>query len=184
MLNNSMALLHVSHHPVQTYRVRTSYIFNIAWTLWALDPITNPSFGRAPAAPCYNKTSSWFLNRNTASQVSMARNIPTNEKQRWATKTTLPIKSLNCNGWWNKEFPRQKKAKRILLPETSIAGDTKGTAVWRGRKRARERGTHVQMGKMSKYLSIITLNVNGLNAPIKTHRVGELTWKMTHTYTS
>ena len=96
MLNNSMALLHVSHHPVQTYRVRTSYIFNIAWTLWVLDPITNPSFGRAPAAPCYNKTSSWFLNRNTASQVSMARNIPTNEKQRWATKTTLPIKSLNC----------------------------------------------------------------------------------------
>ena len=136
MLNNSMALLHVSHHPVQTYRVRTSYIFNIAWTLWVLDPITNPSFGRAPAAPCYNKTSSWFLNRNTASQVSMARNVPTNEKQRWATKTTLPIKSLNCNGRYNKEFPRQKKAKRILLPQTSIAGDTKGTAIRRGRIRA------------------------------------------------
>ena len=39
----------------------------------------------------------------------------------------------------------------------------------------RERGIQVQRGKMAmnKYLSIIILNVNGLNAPIKRHRVAE-----------
>ena len=39
----------------------------------------------------------------------------------------------------------------------------------------RERGIQVQRGKtaMDKYLSIITLNVNGLNAPIKRHRIVE-----------
>ena len=39
----------------------------------------------------------------------------------------------------------------------------------------KQRGTEVQSGKMNKYLSIITLNVNGLNAPVKRHRVAE--WK-------
>ena len=39
----------------------------------------------------------------------------------------------------------------------------------------RERGTQLKREKraMNKYLSIITLQVNGLNAPIKTHRVAE-----------
>ena len=31
----------------------------------------------------------------------------------------------------------------------------------------------VQKGKMNKYLSIITLNVNGINAPIKRHKAAE-----------
>ena len=35
---------------------------------------------------------------------------------------------------------------------------------------------------MSNYLSIITLNVNGLNAPIKRHRIAEWIENMTHTY--
>ena len=36
---------------------------------------------------------------------------------------------------------------------------------------------------MNNYLSIITLNVNGLNAPIKRHRIAEWIKKnMTHTY--
>ena len=41
--------------------------------------------------------------------------------------------------------------------------------------RERERGTQVQRDKMAmnKYLSLITLNVNGLNAPIKRHRIAE-----------
>ena len=42
----------------------------------------------------------------------------------------------------------------------------------------RERGTQVQKGKMNKYLSIITLNVNGLNDPIKRHKVAE--WVRKH----
>ena len=37
----------------------------------------------------------------------------------------------------------------------------------------RERGTQVQRGKTNKYLSIITINVNGLNALIKRNSVAE-----------
>ena len=42
-------------------------------------------------------------------------------------------------------------------------------------KKKSEREAQVQRVKMAmnKYLSIITLNVNGLNAPIKRHRVAE-----------
>ena len=43
-----------------------------------------------------------------------------------------------------------------------------------------EGGTQVQRGKMAmkKHSSIITLNVNGLNAPIKRHRVAA--WTRNH----
>ena len=41
-------------------------------------------------------------------------------------------------------------------------------------KESREREKHrYKEGKMNKYLSIISLNVNGLNVPIKRHRVAE-----------
>ena len=35
--------------------VRTSHIFNISWTPWALDPIINLSFGGPLAAPSYRR---------------------------------------------------------------------------------------------------------------------------------
>ena len=41
-----------------------------------------------------DKTIRTFLNRNPISQKGMARNIPSNKKQRPATKTTLPSKAL------------------------------------------------------------------------------------------
>ena len=68
----------------------------------------------------------------------MAKNIPSNENQRPATKTTLPSKALNQDRRPNKEFPRQMKSKRIYLHETSSARDAKGTAVRKGRKREKE----------------------------------------------
>ena len=71
----------------------------------------------------------------------MAKNIPSNEIQRPATKTTLPSKALNQDRRPNKEFPRQKKSKRIHLHQTSTARDAKGTALRKGRKRERERNT-------------------------------------------
>ena len=42
-------------------------------------------------------------------------------------------------------------------------------------ERERERGTQIDSDEMSmnKYLSIITLTVNGLNTPIKSHKVAE-----------
>ena len=71
----------------------------------------------------------------------MAKNIPSNENQRLLTKATLPSKALNRDRRPNKEFPRQKKSKRIYLHQTSSARDAKGAAVRKGRKRERERGT-------------------------------------------
>ena len=68
----------------------------------------------------------------------MAKNIPSNENQRPAIKTTLPSKALNQDKRSNKEFPRQKKSKRIHLHQTSSARDAKGTALRKGRKRERE----------------------------------------------
>ena len=67
------------------------------------------------------------------------KNIPSNENQRPATKTTLPSKALIKSGKQNKEFPRQKKSKRIHFYQTRSAGDAKGTALRKGRERERER---------------------------------------------
>ena len=69
------------------------------------------------------------------------KNIPSNENHRPETKTTLPSKALNQDRRPNKEFPRQKKSKRIHFHQTSSARDTKGTALRKGRKRERERNT-------------------------------------------
>ena len=73
----------------------------------------------------------------------MAKNIPSNENQRPATKTILPSKALNQDRRPNKEFPRQKKSKRIHFHQTSSARDAKGTALGKGwnRERERERNT-------------------------------------------
>ena len=51
-------------------------------------------------------------------------------------------------------------------------------------KKKTERGTQVQKGNMAmnKYLSITTLNVKGLNTPIKRNRVAEWIRKHDHTY--
>ena len=69
----------------------------------------------------------------------MAKNIPSNENQRPATKTTLPSKALNQDRRPNNELRRQKKSKRIHFHQTSSARDAKGTALRKGRKRERER---------------------------------------------
>ena len=61
-----------------------------------------------------------------------------------------------------------------MPPPTSSATDAKRAAVRKGRKREREREEHrYKESVMNKYLSIITLNVNGLNAPIKRQRIAE-----------
>ena len=103
----------------------------------------------------------------------MAKNIPSNENQRPATKTTLPSKALNQDRRANKEFARQKKSRRMYLHQTSSARDAKGAAVRKGRKERKREEHRYKESVMNKYLSIITLNVNGLNAPIKRHRIAE-----------
>ena len=73
----------------------------------------------------------------------MAKNTPSNENQRPPTKATLPSKALNQDRRPNKEFPRQKKPKRIYIHQTTSAREAKGAAVREGRKRDRERKTKV-----------------------------------------
>ena len=74
----------------------------------------------------------------------MAKNIPSNENQRPGTKTTLTRMALNQDRRPNKEFPRQKKSKRIYLHQTSSARHAKGAAVRKRRKREKEGRTQVQ----------------------------------------
>ena len=74
----------------------------------------------------------------------MVKNIPNNENQRPAIKTTLASKALNQDRRPNKEFPRQKNSKRTYLHQTSSARDVKGVAVRKGRKREKEGRTQVQ----------------------------------------
>ena len=103
----------------------------------------------------------------------MVNNILSNENQRPGTKTTLPSKAINQDRSPNKEFPRQKKSKRIYLHQTISARDAKWVAVGKeGTERKREEHRFKKLA-MNKYLSIITLNVNELNAPIKRHRIAE-----------
>ena len=56
-----------------------------------------------------------FSMETLQARIGMVKNIPSNENQRPATKTTLPSKVLNQDRRPNKEFPRQKKSKRIYL---------------------------------------------------------------------
>ena len=51
------------------------------------------------------------------------KNFPSNENQRPATKTTLSSKAINQDRRPNKEFPRQKKSKRIHFHQSSSARD-------------------------------------------------------------
>ena len=76
----------------------------------------------------------------------MVKNIPSNENQRPTTKAILPSKAFNEHRRPNKEFPRQKKSKRIQLHQTSCARDAKGTALRKGRKRERQRNTGRKYG--------------------------------------
>ena len=108
----------------------------------------------------------------------MANNIPSNENQRPATKTTLFSKAIYQGRRPNKELPRQRKYKRIHLHQTSSARHAKGTALRKGRERERPRNTGRKIMAMNNYLSIITINVNGFNAPIKRHRIAE--WRRKH----
>ena len=71
------------------------------------------------------------------------KNIPSNENQRPATKTALPSKALNQDRRPNKEFPRQKKSKRIHLHQISSARHAKESALRTGRKTVKEKGTKV-----------------------------------------
>ena len=68
------------------------------------------------------------------------------------------------------EYTSTKQALQDMLGEILKKSKKKS-------KRERHTGTRDKMA-MNKYLLIMTLNINGLNVPIKRHRVGE--WVRKH----
>ena len=77
--------------------------------------------------------------------------------------------------WRNQKLSRQAKVKRIQHHETSFTTNAKGISLGRKHKR-RKRPTENKPKTTKKtvtgsYISIITLNVNALNAPIKRPRL-------------
>ena len=88
-------------------------------------------------------------------------------------ENTLPSKTLIQIWQRNQKLSRQAKVKRIQHHQTSFTTNAKGTSLGRKHKR-RKRPTENKPKTIKKMvigsnISIITLNVNGLNAPTKRH---------------
>ena len=70
-----------------------------------------------------------------------------------------------------KSFPRKAKVKRIQHHQSNFTTNTKGTSLGRKQKRRKipteNKSKTIKKMVTGLYISIITLNVNGLNAPTK-----------------
>ena len=66
-------------------------------------------------------------------------------------------------------LPRQEKAKGVHHHQTSITRNVKGSSLRRKGRKNMVRNMNNKI-TITTYLSTITLNANGLNAPIKRHR--------------
>ena len=62
--------------------------------------------------------------------------------------------------------------KEYTSTKPALQEYAKGIVLRRGRKRVREEHRY-KGGNKNNYLLIITLNINGLNAPVKRHRIAE-----------
>ena len=116
---------------------------------------------------------SWFLNGNSMNQKGMTLYIWGYEREEPTTKNTLPSKTLLKIWWRNQKLSRLAKVKRIQHHQITFTTNAKGTSLGRkhkGRKRPTVNKPKT-IKKMVIYLSIITLNVNGLNAPTKRCRL-------------
>ena len=76
-----------------------------------------------------------------------------------------------------KSFPEKQKFKRIQHHQTRFTTNAKGTSLG-GKHKRRNRPTEnkpkaIKNTVIGSYISIITLNVNGFNAPAKRHRLAE-----------
>ena len=83
-----------------------------------------------------------------------------------------------CQNWWrNQKLFRQAKVKRIQYHHTSFTTNVKGTYIDKKYKRTKKDLQNwpqtIKKMAIGTYISIITINVNGLNAPTKRHRLAE-----------
>ena len=99
-------------------------------------------------------------------------------RKKYAAENLLSSKSVIQNRRRDKGFPKKTKAEGIHHHYTTR--NPKGDSVsemLQGPQSTRDitasmKPTDITM-TLNPYLSIITLNVNGLNAPTKRHRVSE-----------
>ena len=68
----------------------------------------------------------------------MAKNIPSNENQRPATKTTLPSKALNQDGRKIRSFPDKRSLKEYTSTKPALQEMLNGLLEGKERKRERE----------------------------------------------
>ena len=97
-------------------------------------------------------------------------------KGRTCNQERLPSKTLLQIWWRNQKLSRQAKIKRIQHHQTSFTTNAKGTSVgWKQKRRKSRQNKPKTIKKMviGSYILIITLNVNGLNAPTKRHKLAE-----------
>ena len=108
------------------------------------------------------------------------------EREEPTTKITLPGKDLIQILWRNQNLYRQTKAKRIQHHQTSSTTNAIGTSLSgkHKRRKGRKKNKPKTIKKMviGTYISKITLNVNGLNAPTKRHSLAEQIQNKTHIY--
>ena len=78
--------------------------------------------------------------------------------------------------WRNQKLYRQAKATRIQQHQTSSTTNAKGPSLSGKHKKKRtykNKPRTIKKTVIGTYISIITLNVKGLNAPTKRHRLTE-----------
>ena len=106
-----------------------------------------------------------------------------NYNQEYSTQQDSPFRSDGEI----KSFPDKQKLREFKHHQTSCTANAKGTSLGRKQKR-RKRPTEgkpktIKKTVIGSYISRITLNVNGLNAPSKRHRLAG-GWKHVHVCTS
>ena len=96
--------------------------------------------------------------------------------EKSTTKIAIPGKDLIQNWWRNKKLSRQAEVKRIQYHQTSFTTMLKGLIQSRNTEEEKDLQNQPQTIKkmaIGTYISIITLNVNVLNALTKRHRLAE-----------
>ena len=122
-----------------------------------------------------------MLNANLSAETLQARSewqdiFKVLKWKKSTTKITVPSKDLIQNWQRNKKLFRQAKVKRIQCHQTSFTTNVKGTYIVKKYEKKKDLQNQPQTIKkmaIGTYTSIITLNVNGLNAPTRRHRLAE-----------
>ena len=98
-------------------------------------------------------------------------------KGRTCNQERLPSKTLLQIWWRNLKFYRQAKFKRIQQHQTNFTTNAKRTSLGRkhrrGKRPTENKPRTIKKMVIGSFISIITLNGNGLNVPTKRHRLAE-----------